>query len=110
VNIQTATSCEPLNFSRVDTTLSEEELRTLFPKYCQARSRRIEVTLKAGEMLYIPAGWFHEVRSVGAAAVHDEEGGHMALNYWFHPPDSEAFSSPYSKPFWQRDWDNRNAN
>ena len=33
--------------------------------------------LEAGEMLYMPAGWFHEVSSVGQ---------HCALNYWFHPP------------------------
>lgn len=30
---------------------------------------------------------------------------HMALNYWFHPPDVQRpFESPYSDPLWERMW------
>lgn len=40
------------------------------------------VDLKPGQMLYLPASWFHEVTS---SATGSEP--HMALNYWMHPPD-----------------------
>ena len=59
----------------------------------------IEVHLKAGQMLYLPASWFHEVTSFSgpSVAVNGHAEGkndtrnsdtqfHMALNYWFHPP------------------------
>jgi len=36
------------------------------------------------------------------------ENGHMAFNYWFHPPDSlSSASEPYKSSFWQRDWEAR---
>ena len=62
----------------------------------QARSKGLECELNAGEQLYLPCGWFHEVRSYGDS----EQGGHLALNYWFHPPDNlnpslQAMQSPY---------------
>jgi quercetin dioxygenase-like cupin family protein len=63
----------------------------------------MEVTIKAGEMLFIPAGWFHEVRSTGGGKV-----GHLALNYWFHPPDGSTFEKPYTSDFWVNDWKRRN--
>ncbi|EPQ31066.1 uncharacterized protein PFL1_01255 [Pseudozyma flocculosa PF-1] len=72
-----------------------------------------EVFLRPGEMLYLPASWYHEVTSSslppygsddataadegssssgksGAGAGADQ-GFHMALNYWFHPPDALKF-------------------
>lgn len=45
-------------------------------------ARLAECELKAGEMLYLPAGWFHEVLS---------SGSHCALNFWYHPPDRRDF-------------------
>ena len=62
----------------------------------QAIGRAFEFELHAGEMLYLPCGWFHEVRSYG----NSKEGGHLALNYWFHPPDNldascEGMQHPY---------------
>ena len=66
-------------------------------------ARCFEVTITAGEMLYIPAGWFHEVRSTGGGSE-----GHLALNYWFHPPDGSTFEKPYSSNFWPSDWEKRN--
>jgi hypothetical protein len=66
-------------------------------------ARCFEVTITAGQMLYIPAGWFHEVRSTGGGSE-----GHMALNYWFHPPDGTSFEKPYSSNFWPADWEQRN--
>ena len=65
-----------------------------------------DVHLKAGEMLYIPCGWFHEVESVGSGSG----GGHMAFNYWFHPPDGETFDKPYKSDFWLNDWKKRQEN
>ena len=49
------------------------------------------VRLRAPAMLYLPASWFHEVFSEtheGAA-----ERGHLALNFWFLPPDRLAGSA-----------------
>ena len=55
-------------------------------------------------MLYLPAGWFHEVTSEGGGRE-----GHCAFNYWFHPPDAQppSFSSPYASDFWRKDWNSR---
>jgi hypothetical protein len=58
-----------------------------------------KVSLQPGDLLYLPAGWFHEVRSQG--------GLHVALNYWMHPPDvgdDVSFEEPYRSQFWKRDW------
>ncbi|CAI5733873.1 unnamed protein product [Hyaloperonospora brassicae] len=101
----------PVSFSRVDTfqlrdgkQAQQELLQADFPKFCQAKCASCD--LEAGEILYLPASWFHEVESFGSA----QGNGHLALNYWFHPPDqlsAEHFASPYSSPFWQRDWEQR---
>ena len=49
-------------------------------------------------MLYLPTGWWHEVTSLAT----DERGPaqHVAVNYWFHPPDNldpsaKGFGRPY---------------
>ena len=54
---------------------------------------RMVVELEAGEMLYLPCGWFHEVTSSG--------GVHVALNYWFYPPTLHAEPHlPYESRYW----------
>ncbi|KAG8461701.1 hypothetical protein KFE25_001319 [Diacronema lutheri] len=69
--------------------------------------RPLIVELRAGQMLYLPASWFHEVSSsdareqVGGA----REVGHLALNYWLHPPDTADFDAPYAHAHWQRRFD-----
>ncbi|QDZ22696.1 JmjC domain-containing protein [Chloropicon primus] len=75
---------EPRNFS----SLTEEEQGRLKGK-CKA----LEVCIGAGEMLYLPCGWFHNVTSCNSGAPY-----HLALNYWFYPPDNEsgAVKDPYS--------------
>ena len=40
-----------------------------FPKFKKALSYRYEVILKQGEILFIPAGWWHEVTSLGDGVV-----------------------------------------
>jgi hypothetical protein len=71
----------------------------------------VEVELRAREMLYLPAGWFHEVRSCNAAGAGGTAGaaagaagsvGHFALNVWLHPPDTSEFERPYSEPYWEQ--------
>ena len=64
------------------------------------------VQINRGEMLFLPAGWFHEVISHAVDGQSDgrKVAGHMAFNYWFHPPDADSFSCPYASPFWARDW------
>lgn len=60
------------------------------------------ISIQEGDILYLPAGWFHEVQSKG--------GVHMALNYWMHPVDvgpDVSFEKPYRSQFWARDWSSR---
>ncbi|KAI0776537.1 cupin-like domain-containing protein [Trametes elegans] len=50
------------------------------------------VELSEGEMLYLPASWWHEVTSTSAGG----DGVHMAFNYWFYPPDAlDRYDAPY---------------
>jgi hypothetical protein len=43
-------------------------------------------------MLFLPAGWFHEVFSSEKNVFQTKPGfeGHMALNYWFQPHSKEG--------------------
>ena len=64
------------------------------------------IQMSKGDLLYLPAGWFHEVISQGDG----NDGLHIAFNYWMHPPDVDnetTFESPYLSNFWQRDWESR---
>ena len=75
-----ADDADPPSFSRVDRDRLHE-----FPRFARAHATvRVETEVHAGEVLYLPAGWFHEVTSVGEG----EMRCHLALNYWFHPPVS----------------------
>jgi hypothetical protein len=59
--------------------------------------------IDAGQMLYLPASWFHEVTSYSAAKVATDKG-HLALNYWMFPPDNPQYEMPYWDDFWERRW------
>jgi hypothetical protein len=65
--------------------------------------RECIITLKAGEMLYLPAGWFHCVTSFSTSTQQEDDSTksgqvHMALNYWYHPPDQLTdFEKPYTR-------------
>jgi hypothetical protein len=73
-----------------------------------------EVTVKARQMLYLPAGWFHEVTSFSV-----DSSAHNAVNYWFHPPDNlpapdsgrlaieYSMRHPYTADFWPELWNDR---
>ncbi|KAH8093103.1 Clavaminate synthase-like protein [Cristinia sonorae] len=49
------------------------------------------VHLTAGQMLYLPASWWHEVTSTST----NDDGVHMAFNYWFYPSTGKTFEEPY---------------
>jgi hypothetical protein len=90
---------EPNSFSRIDVaTLHESGPSKKFPLL--AKANRMTVELKAGEALYIPAGWFHEVTSLGE----NDDGLHMAVNYWMCPPTTNNFENPYEDTYWKEQW------
>ena len=82
---------KPNNFSRIDLRgRSLEELKRDFDSFAEVHETVVH--LKAGQSLYLPAGWFHEVTSKSSKGQY-----HMALNYWYHPPDNlDDFNCPYS--------------
>ena len=58
--------------------------------------RHLTAKLDVGDLLYLPASWFHEVISYGG-----DIGGHLALNLWMAPPcRSATFEAPYEDGFW----------
>lgn len=70
-----------------------------FPLFKKAKETICEV--KAGQMLYLPASWFHEVTSFS-----DDDKFHCAMNYWVYPPHIGGnFDQPYEDQFWQRRWE-----
>lgn len=88
----------PINFSQVKNPESANS--AMFPNFYNATPCFAEV--KAGDMLFLPAGWFHEVTS-----FRDDGGSHFALNYWMHPPNAPSggatFEKPYTSAFWPKD-------
>ena len=103
----------PDNFSKIEPHLldNESELSKLYPEILKANAAFCD--LKAGDIMYLPASWFHEVTSFGDNDCHKEQElnnslGHLALNYWFHPPDNlNDFEHPYSTDFWPNDFKER---
>ena len=97
---------EPSSFSRIPTAYIHQhhKLPTTavlpagfvsdgFPDLLKA-SKPFVIELNAGEMLYLPASWWHEVTSFSTGD--DENDVHMAFNYWFYPPDKlDRFEQPY---------------
>ncbi|KEP67621.1 UNVERIFIED_CONTAM: hypothetical protein HHA_226840 [Hammondia hammondi] len=67
-------------------------------------SKYWEVKMVAGDMLYLPAGWFHEVHSFSRRETGSEGSSHMALNFWFHPP---VFGATYERPYGDAFWADR---
>ncbi|KNE69657.1 hypothetical protein AMAG_14212 [Allomyces macrogynus ATCC 38327] len=66
-----------------------------------ALARRVTCTLDPGNMLYLPASWFHEVTSYSG----DDSDVHIALNYWMHPPTGTEFAKPYPDGYWRAVWE-----
>lgn len=77
------------------------ECPTSFCLQSTAHGEYITETLKAGEMLYLPASFFHEVVSFNT----DQTDHHLAINYWYYPPSSDGtFDSPYEDDYWIERW------
>lgn len=100
----------PPSFSKIPPSLLRETCRktieeSAFPLLANAHPTSF--TLRAGDMLYLPCGWFHEVQSTSEIV---EIGGqeyraHIALNYWYAPPDNlrnDGENSLYKNLYWQR--------
>ena len=91
----------PNNFSKVEVHLLNDE-RKLKESYPDMLDANVAVcNVEAGNILYLPASWFHEVTSYGIV------DGHLAVNYWLHPPDGDNFDTPYSTDFWPQDYKDR---
>lgn len=102
---------DPPSFSRVPPILAhldeirnfkekkalEEFAEKYFPGFLGLK--KLEVWLKPGDMLYLPAGWFHEVTSFGAT----NGSQHVALNWWFVPPTGQR-CQPYEDDYWLQDF------
>jgi len=87
----------PNHFSRVATEILHAPPTEEFPLLQKAT--RITVEIKAGEMLYLPAGWFHEVTSYNDSG--NDVATHLAFNYWAPPPTNKNYDSPYDdEEFW----------
>eukprot|EP00056_Hartaetosiga_gracilis_P002060 m.50523 g.50523 ORF g.50523 m.50523 type:complete len:453 (+) comp10888_c0_seq5:22-1380(+) len=80
----------PNSFSKVSLPFDETMFDT-FPDF--PAHEQITCTLSAGEMLYLPNGWFHEVTSMAAeedsSDSSDAPNVHIAFNYWFYPPNND---------------------
>ena len=91
------------------------------------RPKMMIANIHPGEMLYLPASWFHQVYSSGGEEGNEKKktatattenknyvtstttntlnGLHVALNYWFHPPDTlDNFNKPYQHDYWENHW------
>ncbi|KAH8067622.1 cupin-like domain-containing protein [Aureococcus anophagefferens] len=74
-------------FSLVDPRLDGAEIAARFPK--TAGARPLEVTVRKGDMLYIPLGWWHFIRAL--------PGRNMSINHWY--PQRRATSSDGLREF-----------
>lgn len=94
---------EPNSFSKIsvqDLHHPTSETKSNFPLFSKAT--RCTVDINAGEMLFLPSGWFHEVTSFNDAS--SKSKAHIAFNYWMHPPATITYSQPYEDTYWQSQW------
>jgi hypothetical protein len=96
---ESPTKSEPLSFSKISPHCihQPDKIKERFPLFKDVE--KLEFTLKEGEMLYIPAAWFHEVRST--IGTESEKDYHIALNYWYAPPSTADPLNCYSDKFWK---------
>ncbi len=81
----------PDSFCQVSTVSSSKPI----PKLLEGR--HVTAELGVGDVLYLPASWFHEVISYGP-----DIGGHLALNIWMAPPHwGSTLHAPYEDGFWE---------
>jgi hypothetical protein len=106
----TGSDQRPDHFSRIDPMLFVSDKRDVLAQEFPLFSQNLEyvVELEAGQILYLPASWFHEVTSMGGGGGHESNElssspTHIALNYWYYPPDAlDNYENPYQDDFWKR--------
>lgn len=94
---------EPSSFSRIPTSLLHKHLSLPTTVISSESSTEFDlskipppfvVDIDPGDMLYLPASWWHEVTS--SSPDNNTSNVHMAFNYWFYPPDGlKNFDEPY---------------
>jgi|GEM_PF-1662365 len=60
-----------------------------FPGYEKAQAHRLDLEIAAGDVLYIPAGWFHQLQSL--------PGDHAAVSFFAEPPGEEGLRMMQAK-------------
>lgn len=94
---------EPNSFSKISVAELHNPTRETHNKWpLLKKAIRTTVHLKPGEMLYLPAGWFHEVTSSNGSV--DKAAPHVAFNYWMHPPSTDSYVNPYEDNYWPAQW------
>ena len=68
----------PNNFSRIPTEMLDDLSNCSNEYPLLQKAKMAYCYVNAGEMLYLPASWFHEVTSYGGEGT----SCHLALNYW----------------------------
>ncbi|CRG96270.1 cupin-like protein, putative [Plasmodium gallinaceum] len=76
----------PNHFCILNTTERKYEL-DIFNDNTDIKQKYIEVCMNEEDILYLPCGWFHEVKSFSG------EKYHLAFNYWYYPPYIKMNSS-----------------
>ncbi len=72
---------EPMpHLSRLDPETADP---ARFPLFAEIRPHGREIVLESGDLLFVPAGWFHRVASEGT-------GRHIALSFFAHAPPLEG--------------------
>ena len=92
----------PPHFSRVRMDTPQQQVHDEFPLFSTAVCTTVEIG--AGELLYLPAGWWHNVTSWSSPGGSSSSQTHLAVNWWFAPPDTARFDQPYGDDLWERDW------
>ncbi|KAJ3338304.1 hypothetical protein HDU93_009751 [Gonapodya sp. JEL0774] len=97
----------PPSFSKIPAnTLNSADPHALDQFPLARAATRVDCDLRAGEMLYLPAGWLHEVTSYGDNETDSTAPGlHMAINFWMHPPMAAKFERPYEDMYWSELWE-----
>ncbi|GAW80990.1 cupin-like protein [Plasmodium gonderi] len=79
----------------------------IFSDNTDIEKKYIDVHVNEGDTLYLPCGWFHEVKSFS------NENFHLAFNYWYYPPyikmvNSTEMQSRFSFPYIDKHLNERN--
>ena len=90
---------EPNSFSQIDIESLYSKDFSSYP--LAAKIKPIQFTLNRGQCLFLPAGWFHEVVSLGNE---ESDGIHTAFNYWMCPPCTFNYDQPYQDKYWASQW------